>query len=251
MACAIVPPTTRILSSPDGLLSLLTPPFPLLLLLFLLLFLLLWCSFPTPQVPRPPLGRGPADHAQLRRGVGPALPLQALPRAPQAEAHGPRARTRTRPQVTRQRRASTSKVLRTARLRFFKMSCWGWGSNAQPFSSLVFTQSLRTLPSFFLGLFSLSLSLGVFFSLSAFLSFPPNSREALSTWFCELHNMVNEDTGKAHKHDCTPFALDLQYLKDCGGSQRPLILTCNLERVVCLSLWDFKAPPGVLVCGPH
>lgn len=42
-----------------------------------------------------------------------------------------------------------------------------------------------------------------------------DNRTALSQWFCELHNRVNEDTGKP-LHDCTPFTLDLQYLKDCG-----------------------------------
>ena len=37
---------------------------------------------------------------------------------------------------------------------------------------------------------------------------------------CELHNMVNKDTGKPNVHDCTPFALDLQYLKDCGEEKQ-------------------------------
>lgn len=41
------------------------------------------------------------------------------------------------------------------------------------------------------------------------------NRTVLAEWFCELHNMVNLDTGKP-AHDCTPFNLDLQYLKDCG-----------------------------------
>mmetsp|Transcript_39813 Transcript_39813/g.54210 ORF Transcript_39813/g.54210 Transcript_39813/m.54210 type:complete len:249 (-) Transcript_39813:225-971(-) len=41
------------------------------------------------------------------------------------------------------------------------------------------------------------------------------NRTVLAQWFCELHNMVNLDTGKP-AHDCTPFNLDLQYLKDCG-----------------------------------
>jgi FAD-linked sulfhydryl oxidase len=43
-----------------------------------------------------------------------------------------------------------------------------------------------------------------------------NNRTALATWFCELHNMVNVDTGKPNVHDCSIVNLDLQYLKDCG-----------------------------------
>ena len=50
--------------------------------------------------------------------------------------------------------------------------------------------------------------------------FSTTSRVALSTWMCELHNMVNKDTGKPNVHDCTPFALDLQYLKDCGEEKQ-------------------------------
>ena len=41
------------------------------------------------------------------------------------------------------------------------------------------------------------------------------SRAALSTWFCELHNMVNRDLNKALQ-PCVPFELDRMYLKDCG-----------------------------------
>jgi len=41
------------------------------------------------------------------------------------------------------------------------------------------------------------------------------NRTALSVWFCNLHNMVNRDTGKP-AHSCNPFVLDLKYLKDCG-----------------------------------
>jgi len=46
---------------------------------------------------------------------------------------------------------------------------------------------------------------------------PPkvNSRQELSTWMCELHNLVNVDLGKPQT-DCTPFAIDMMYLKDCG-----------------------------------
>jgi thioredoxin-like negative regulator of GroEL len=47
------------------------------------------------------------------------------------------------------------------------------------------------------------------------------NRTALATWLCELHNMVNVDTGKEHYHDCSPFNLDLQYLKDCGECEGP------------------------------
>jgi hypothetical protein len=39
------------------------------------------------------------------------------------------------------------------------------------------------------------------------------NRTSLGVWFCNLHNMVNVDTGKEHFHDCSPFNLDLQYLK--------------------------------------
>jgi FAD-linked sulfhydryl oxidase len=42
-----------------------------------------------------------------------------------------------------------------------------------------------------------------------------NSRTNLTTWMCELHNIVNKDIGKP-MFDCTPFHLDLIYLKDCG-----------------------------------
>jgi flavocytochrome c len=42
-----------------------------------------------------------------------------------------------------------------------------------------------------------------------------NTRQELTVWFCELHNMVNKDIG--HKQfDCNPFHLDMEYLKDCG-----------------------------------
>merc|ERR1712166_231276 len=41
------------------------------------------------------------------------------------------------------------------------------------------------------------------------------TRQELTVWFCELHNMVNKDIG--HKQfDCNPFHLDMEYLKDCG-----------------------------------
>ena len=42
-----------------------------------------------------------------------------------------------------------------------------------------------------------------------------NSRQELTVWFCELHNMVNRDIGKK-EFDCNPFNLDMMYLKDCG-----------------------------------
>ena len=42
-----------------------------------------------------------------------------------------------------------------------------------------------------------------------------NTRQDLTVWVCELHNMVNKDIG--HKQfDCNPFHLDMEYLKDCG-----------------------------------
>ncbi len=49
---------------------------------------------------------------------------------------------------------------------------------------------------------------------------PPRveNRRALSTWICELHNMVNADIGKP-QIDCNPFKIDLMYLKDCGGCE--------------------------------
>ena len=45
-----------------------------------------------------------------------------------------------------------------------------------------------------------------------------NSRQDLSVWFCELHNLVNRDIGKK-QFDCSPFKIDLMYLKDCGGCE--------------------------------
>ena len=45
-----------------------------------------------------------------------------------------------------------------------------------------------------------------------------NSRQELSVWFCELHNLVNRDIGKK-QFDCSPFKIDLMYLKDCGGCE--------------------------------
>mmetsp|Transcript_136587 Transcript_136587/g.248396 ORF Transcript_136587/g.248396 Transcript_136587/m.248396 type:complete len:666 (+) Transcript_136587:96-2093(+) len=44
---------------------------------------------------------------------------------------------------------------------------------------------------------------------------PVDKREDLAVWFCNLHNLVNEDLGKA-KQSCSPFTLDLMYLKSCG-----------------------------------
>mmetsp|Transcript_8564 Transcript_8564/g.15545 ORF Transcript_8564/g.15545 Transcript_8564/m.15545 type:complete len:879 (-) Transcript_8564:91-2727(-) len=46
---------------------------------------------------------------------------------------------------------------------------------------------------------------------------PPavESREALSVWICELHNIVNVDLGKPQQ-ECKAFAIDMMYLKDCG-----------------------------------
>ena len=45
-----------------------------------------------------------------------------------------------------------------------------------------------------------------------------DSRQELSVWFCELHNLVNRDIGKK-QFDCSPFKIDLMYLKDCGGCE--------------------------------
>jgi len=42
-----------------------------------------------------------------------------------------------------------------------------------------------------------------------------DTRQELTVWMCELHNMVNKDIGKK-LFDCNPFHLDLEYLKDCG-----------------------------------
>jgi cytochrome b involved in lipid metabolism len=42
-----------------------------------------------------------------------------------------------------------------------------------------------------------------------------NTRQELTVWFCELHNMVNKDIGH-QQFDCNPFHLDMEYLKDCG-----------------------------------
>merc|ERR1711968_253613 len=46
---------------------------------------------------------------------------------------------------------------------------------------------------------------------------PPRveSRQALSKWVCELHNIVNADIGKPQV-SCNSFQIDLMYLKDCG-----------------------------------
>ncbi|GMH65377.1 hypothetical protein TL16_g04186 [Triparma laevis f. inornata] len=46
---------------------------------------------------------------------------------------------------------------------------------------------------------------------------PPavESREAISVWICELHNIVNVDLGKPQQ-ECRAFAIDMMYLKDCG-----------------------------------
>ncbi|GMI49254.1 hypothetical protein TrCOL_g12838, partial [Triparma columacea] len=46
---------------------------------------------------------------------------------------------------------------------------------------------------------------------------PPRvgSREELTVWMCELHNIVNADLGK-EQQDCNAFLVDLMYLKDCG-----------------------------------
>ena len=44
------------------------------------------------------------------------------------------------------------------------------------------------------------------------------NRVALSTWFCELHNMVSADIGKK-QFDCSPFNIDMMYLKDCGSCE--------------------------------
>jgi len=53
------------------------------------------------------------------------------------------------------------------------------------------------------------------------------NRTALALWFCQLHNMVNLDTGKTtasgapYVHECSAFKLDLEYLKDCGECEGP------------------------------
>eukprot|EP00930_Biecheleria_cincta_P056572 TRINITY_DN42658_c0_g1_i1.p1 TRINITY_DN42658_c0_g1~~TRINITY_DN42658_c0_g1_i1.p1 ORF type:complete len:637 (-),score=120.24 TRINITY_DN42658_c0_g1_i1:61-1971(-) len=44
---------------------------------------------------------------------------------------------------------------------------------------------------------------------------PTDKRTDLTRWFCQLHNMVNKDLGKA-QHNCNAFELDLKYLKSCG-----------------------------------
>ena len=48
-----------------------------------------------------------------------------------------------------------------------------------------------------------------FFSLLSLFSSPP------------FFSSSQVDTGKEHIHDCTPFNLDLQYLKDCGECEGP------------------------------
>ena len=46
---------------------------------------------------------------------------------------------------------------------------------------------------------------------------PPavDSRQELSVWVCELHNIVNGDLGK-EQQECSAFQIDMMYLKDCG-----------------------------------
>merc|ERR1711871_1800113 len=43
-------------------------------------------------------------------------------------------------------------------------------------------------------------------------------RQNLTTWLCELHNVVNADLKKP-LHDCDAFMLDMEYLKDCGDCE--------------------------------
>jgi flavocytochrome c len=42
-----------------------------------------------------------------------------------------------------------------------------------------------------------------------------DSRTGLTTWVCQMHNIVNRDIGKP-LFDCTPIVLDMMYLKNCG-----------------------------------
>ena len=44
------------------------------------------------------------------------------------------------------------------------------------------------------------------------------NRQNLTTWLCELHNVVNEDLKKP-QHNCDAFMLDMEYLKDCGDCE--------------------------------
>lgn len=44
---------------------------------------------------------------------------------------------------------------------------------------------------------------------------PVDNRQDLAVWFCKLHNRVNADLKKAQQ-SCSPFQLDLMYLKSCG-----------------------------------
>mmetsp|Transcript_39897 Transcript_39897/g.80476 ORF Transcript_39897/g.80476 Transcript_39897/m.80476 type:complete len:158 (+) Transcript_39897:455-928(+) len=69
-----------------------------------------------------------------------------------------------------------------------------------------------------------------------------SNRTALGVWFCNLHNMVNVDTGKAHFHDCSPFNLDLQYLKDCGECEGPGAPKAATPQGASASAVDAAAP---------
>ena len=61
---------------------------------------------------------------------------------------------------------------------------------------------------------------------------PPavESREAISVWICELHNIVNADLGKPQQ-ECKAFAIDMMYLKDCGECEvkKPAAIAAETE----------------------
>jgi hypothetical protein len=54
-----------------------------------------------------------------------------------------------------------------------------------------------------------------------------NSRQELSVWMCELHNIVNVDLGKPQV-ECNAFQIDMMYLKDCGECE-PVKKTAEVE----------------------
>ena len=78
------------------------------------------------------------------------------------------------------------------------------------------------------------------------------SRLALSTWMCELHNIVNKDIGKPTM-ECNAFKIDMMYLKDCGECEIKPKAEDNSGHHDYLGPWDrelYAADPRVLASAP-
>ena len=74
------------------------------------------------------------------------------------------------------------------------------------------------------------------------------SRLALSTWMCELHNIVNKDIGKPTM-ECNAFKIDMMYLKDCGECEIKPKAEDNSGHHAYLGPWDrelYAADPRAL-----